>query len=222
MKEYKKIILDETRNKEREVVCGRCDTKTNHKVLGSVELRWGNEDIQGMDDYEIIKCAGCDQISFRVGSSDSDTMDEDEKGEIIYPEKEEIYPSRLMGRSQLEDEYILPEKVRTIYKETHAALCTKLKVLAGVGIRALIEAVCAQESAKGRNLEKKIDDLVRQGVLTKKSASVLHRTRLLGNQAAHEVKVATDVELDIAFDIVENLLETVYIIPLRAEKLLEK
>jgi hypothetical protein len=124
-----------------------------------------------------------------------------------------------MGRSALDGLYELPEKVRSIYKETHAALCTKLKILAGVGIRALVESVCQEESAEGNNLEKKIDDLVIKGVLTKRSADVLHKTRLLGNQAAHETKAASDSELDVAFDIIENLLETVYIIPKKSARL---
>ena len=56
-------------------------------------------------------------------------------------------------------------------------------------------------------------------VLTKRNAAVLHKTRLLGNRSAHEAAASSDSELDVAFDIVENLLETVYIIPKKAESL---
>lgn len=215
------IVIDKTKGQFRWVVCRSCDNKTKHEVSSSVEVNWGNEDIQGTDVYEIIRCSGCDQISFRIGSCNSEDLepDPDNEDRIIYPETEEIYPSRLMGRTALEDIYFLPEKVRLIYRETHTALCTKLKVLAGIGIRALVEAVCSEEAAKGKNLKTKIDDLVRKGVLTKKNALVLHKTRFLGNQAVHEVKAASDAELDVAFDIVENLLETVYIIPKKAERL---
>lgn len=215
----KEINLDKTKDKIREVVCNRCDNTTNHRVCSSVTFSWGNDDIQGVDTHEIIRCLGCDSISFRIGSSNSEDFEPDDNGNLIYPETEEIYPSRLMGRVPLEDIYSLPDKVRSIYKETHAALCTKLKILAGVGIRALVEAVCSEEKAQGINLEKKIDDLVKKEVLTKRNAEILHKTRLLGNVAAHEVKAPSDSELDVAFDIVENLLETVYIIPKKAERL---
>lgn len=184
-----------------------------------MEYYWDAEEVQGIDTYEIIRCQGCDQLSFRVGSNDSETMDMDSEGNIVHPESEEVYPSRLMGRVALEDAYLLPEKVRSIYRETHTALCTKLKVLAGIGIRALIEAICSEESAKGKTLGARIDDLVENGVLTKKNATILHKTRLLGNKAAHEVKPPSDPELDIAFDISENLLGTVYIVPRKAEGL---
>lgn len=215
----KKITLDKTKGEIRQVVCNRCDNTTNHVVCGSVEFCWGNEDIDGVDIHEIIRCSGCDSISFRVGSSNSEDYDQDDKGNFFHPETEEIYPSRLMGRTPLEDVYSLPDKVRSIYKETHVALCTKLKILAGVGIRALVEAVCSEEVAEGHTLEEKINDLVKKEVLTRRNAEVLHRTRLLGNKAAHETKAASDSELDVAFDIVENLLETVYIIPKKAERL---
>ncbi len=215
----KKIVVDKTKDSIRQVVCIRCDTETNHTVCGSVEVSWGNEDIQGVDTNEIIRCSGCDSISFRIGSSNSEDFDYGEEGVCSYPETEQIYPSRLMGRTALEDIYSLPDKVRLIYKETHAALCTKIKILSGIGMRALVEAVCSEEAARGKNLETKIDELVIKGVLTKRNAAVLHRTRLLGNRAAHETEIASDAELDVAFDIVENLLETVYIIPKKAERL---
>jgi hypothetical protein len=182
-----------------------------------VEYSWGNDDIQGVSNYEIIRCSGCDSISFRFTSSNSEDFHQDDEGNYIHDETEEIYPSRLMGRTALEDTYSLPPKVRSIYRETHAALCAKLPILAAVGIRALIESVCSEESAKGRNLEKKIDDLIQKEVLTKRNAIVLHKTRILGNMSAHEIESASDSELDVAFDIVENLLETVYIIPKKAE-----
>lgn len=214
-----KITLNKTKDEIREVVCKNCDNATNHKVCSSVTSSWGNEDIQGVDEYEIIRCLGCDGISFRIASSNSEDFEVDNEGNYSYLESQEIYPNRLMGRVPLKDIYSLPDKVRSIYTETHAALCTRLQILAGVGIRALVEAVCSEEKARGRNLERKIDDLVKKEVLTKRNAGILHKTRLLGNVAAHEVKAPSSSELDVAFDIVENLLETVYIIPKKAERL---
>jgi len=205
----------------RHIVCIRCDQETNQKVLQSVEFRWSTPDgdIDGFDNYEIVQCMGCDEISFRIGSSTSEDFDYDEIDGYTHPETVKLYPSRVMGRKLLEDEYLLPDIVRSIYKETHTALSAGLKILAGVGIRALIEAVCKVEEANGTNLEEKIDDLVVKNILTPKSAVILHETRFLGNRSAHEITAASDTELEIAFDIVENLLQHVYIIPRKAERL---
>lgn len=56
-------------------------------------------------------------------------------------------------------------------------------------------------------------------VLTKSGAEMLHRTRILGNTAAHEVKPHSEAVLSLAMDVVEHLLTNVYILPSAAEKL---
>lgn len=208
------------KDKTRKVACSKCNRKTNHKVLTSVEYYWdASGDIQGYDYYETISCLGCDEISFRLASTNSDDIDMDEDGKYFNSETEELFPQRLIGRSLLSDLHLLPLKIRQIYRETHSALSSGLKILAGVGIGALIESICIEEQTKGFNLKERIEDLVKKGVLTQKSADILHETRFLRNRSAHEIEAATDTELSVAFDIMENLLQTVYIIPKKADGL---
>ncbi len=215
-----KTTVQKVKDETRKVACSRCNRQTNHKVLTSVQYYWdANGDIQGYDNYETISCLGCDEISFRLASTNSDDVDMDEDGEMVHSVTEELFPQRLIGRSPLDDQHFLPSKIKQIYKETHSALSSKLKILAGVGVGALIESVCLEEEAGGSNLKEKINDLVKKGILTQKSADILHETRFLRNRSAHEVEAATDTELSVAFDIMENLLQTVYIIPKKAEGL---
>jgi hypothetical protein len=172
--------------------------------------------MDGLDRFEIIICLGCDTVSFKKSSCNSeDTPDPD--GNV--PETETIYPSHIAGRKQIDNVYLLPDSIENIYKETHGAICSKFNILAGIGIRALVESVCKEKNAVGNDLEKRINDLVLKGILTKDEAGILHKTRLLGNRSAHEVAEPTYEELEIAMDIVENLLRNVYIIPERAKKL---
>ncbi len=217
----KKITVEKTREEIPKVACSRCNIKTNHKVLSTIKLFWDETkyEVQGIDLYETISCLGCEELSFRLTSSNSQEVEMDEDGKYINPETEELYPNRLVGRPPLREQYSLPEKIRSMYKETHAALSSKLKILAGIGIRALIEAVCIEEKAEGADLKKRIDSLVEKGVLTQSSATTLHKTRFLGNRSAHEIEAAMDEELGVAFDILENLLMTVYIIPKKAKNL---
>jgi len=211
--------IKKVKDENRKVACSKCNRKTNHKVLTLVKVSWYIGVIQGDDCYETIACLGCDDISFRLASMNSEDVYADDEGNIFYDETEEIFPQRLIGRSPIDSQYILPVKIRQIYKETHSALSSKLKILAGVGIGSLIESVCLEEQVEGSNLKEKINDLVKKGILTQKSAETLHETRFLRNRSAHEVESATDTELSVAFDIMENLLQTVYIIPKKAEGL---
>jgi hypothetical protein len=92
-------------------------------------------------------------------------------------------------------------------------------MLAGIGIRSLIEAVCKEEDAQGSNLKDKIDDLVKMGFLTQSGAEILQKLRLMGNEAVHEMKRHDTRTLGIAFDVVENVLQAVYILPAEAERI---
>jgi hypothetical protein len=210
------ITLNKTQNKEYRLACGKCLGETRHKVLQSVEVkgedpRW---DYEYRDNYQIVQCLGCDSISFRFGHSDSETFIYDEENnEMIHTESVEIYPSRVAGRHKLRQAHFLPQAVSRIYDETHSALSNKQPILAGVGIRALVETVCNEKAAAGSSLESKIDDLVTKGVLTQTGAETLHSMRILGNEAAHEVKPHSETTLNLAMDVVEHLLNDVYVLP---------
>jgi hypothetical protein len=116
----------------------------------------------------------------------------------------------------------VPFGICSVYRETRAALCSNQPILAGIGIRAIVEAVCNDRGASGRNLEKRIDSLVTMKIVTEDGAKILHSLRFMGNDAAHEVKAHKIEELNIAFGVVEYLLHGVYVMPKQAAKLPQK
>jgi Domain of unknown function (DUF4145) len=216
------IEFNRTKDEEYWLPCGKCNGKTCHNVVVSVDVSGG--DPSGYYDYnetyQVVQCQGCKMHSFRKNEINSeDCVEDEESGETVYLNHEELYPSRVAGRHKLSQAHFLPHAVARIYNETHAALCSKQPILAGIGIRALIETVCKEKSAKGRDLEKKIDDLVSLGVLTNDGAEILHGLRILGNVSAHEVQLQSEDTLGIAMDVVEHLLKGVYILPAVAAKL---
>lgn len=206
--------FNKSKDKEYKLPCENCDNETYHKVLWSVETSESNEDMQIFSEFQIVICQGCKNISFRYNWQSTD----DFYGDINNPQlidHEELYPSRIAGRKELKDKYFLPAEIYRIYKETHSVLCGcgGMSILAGVGIRILVEAICNDKKANGNNLENKIDNLVEIGILTKEGAEILHGTRLLGNQAAHEAKLIGEQTLNEAMDVVEYLLTGAYILP---------
>lgn len=218
-----KYTKDSTADEEHEVSCSKCSGKTSHKVVSSYDLRGEDDDgqysIQWSVDHQIIQCLGCKTISFRKASSNSEDWVQtgyDGSGEYVVDER--IYPSRVDGIKGLgDDTHYLPASVRRIYGETLQALSNQSPVLAGIGLRALLETVCKEKNAIGHDLLKKIDSLVSASVLTPASAAILHKIRTLGNLAAHEVKPHSDRQLGLAMNIVEHLLKDVYILPKQAE-----
>ncbi len=224
------LSKDKSTNDRPIVSCISCEKETNHIVLASIEEKGSEVHKQSfsfdwLNVYQIVQCQGCNNISFRkihTNSEDCDHEYVDNEGnfETIWNELEELYPNRASGRETIKDDHMLPISIQQIYKETLSALNTSHLILAGIGIRAIIESVCKGNSTSGA-LDNRIDQLVTQGVLSEDGAKTLHKLRVLGNVAAHEVKPHSRDQLNLAFDVIEHLLNGVYIFPIHANDKLE-
>ena len=78
------------------------------------------------------------------------------------------------------------------------------------------------EKRRTKDLQGKINGLYEKGKLTKESAEILHEHRFLGNSALHELSLPSKEELNLAIEIVENILDTLYEIPHKASQLKSK
>jgi hypothetical protein len=196
--------------------CTECRRPTNHDLLHSKGNRWDDEDsgICGGEVYRTLECRGCGTISLAVDCWNSEDTDRD--GDPISTQI--LYPSRTV-RKPMESHYFLPNKVRVVYEETLKALSNKAPILAAIGIRAVVEAVCKDKGCAERNLEKNIELLVKKGHLASDQADFLHLQRFMGNVAAHEIEPPEQNELTAALDIAENLLANLYVLPELAEKM---
>ena len=102
--------------------------------------------------------------------------------------------------------------------QTIKARNAKALTLATAGIRATVEAICLNEKVGGANLKEKIDSLAASGKLTIESASYLHQHRYLGNEAVHDMVAPAIEEFEIALDILEHLLTSLYEMPKRMDQ----
>jgi Domain of unknown function (DUF4145) len=201
--------------------CETCAAKTFHVVQASVDID-GTIDriLDYWQHYQVVQCQGCDEYSFRLLERTSDfAVAGSETGELELEDRVTLFPPRIAGRPPLRHLLEIPARVRSIYDETRKALLGRQPILAGVGLRSLIEAVCREKGAPGDNLQKRIDSLFELGVLTHEGADILHALRGLGNASAHETEAHSEADLSTAFDVVEHLLQTVYIIPKKAARL---
>jgi hypothetical protein len=169
------------------IPCTRCGgNPRNHHILKEYINNWEIEEagICGEEVYQICKCAGCNDIRFRIESSSSEDIDyetgEAEVFESIYPEAKEILRSPI-------DTFGFPDPIARIYKDTVIAFDAGALILAGGGLRAIVEALCQDKKVPGGNLQDKINNLAKQGFLAAPQADLLHEERYLGNAALHEI-----------------------------------
>lgn len=209
--------LEKPAKKSQKYICKECSRETSHKIIASY-LEKGSEEVGGGNSVDwnvrnqIIQCLGCESVSFRTASTCSEDYDYDNEGNCYCNETVTFYPGRAEGLKAI-NTYLLPPTVQNIYKETILALENEQYVLAGIGIRALIETVCKDLKAEGKDLHSKLNDLKEKSIVTKEGLDTLHKLRVLGNKAAHEVKSHNKQQLSLAITIIEHILEGTYIIP---------
>src|SRR5439155_8840156 len=129
-----------------------------------------------------------------------------------YPAREYLFPPRHLLRRAVDTAW-LPPIIRNLYRQVHLALRSELRTLAGVGIRATIEAVCEQKNAVGKNLFDRIRNLNETGLITNEYVDIFHAQRLLGNDAAHRCAEPNDNELTAAMDVLDGILNMLYVVP---------
>ena len=216
----KKFTLVKGDEKKHHIICRECSRETLHSIVASFNES-GSEDIDGKHsvewncDSQTIQCLGCETVSFRTVSTFSEDVGYDHEGPY-YPETIKYYPGRSEGIKSIETQF-LPRKIQEIYKETILSIENEQYVLAGIGIRAIVETVCKDLQAEGDNLYQKINSLKEQSIVTAEGTDTLHKLRVLGNDAAHEVKAHDSRQLELAMRIIEHMLDGTYIIPRKVE-----
>lgn len=216
------ISAETTENTQIQVRCSQCGTTTNHRVVKAVDLAGYDEEaaIHFDSSYQIVQCLGCNSHSFRAIASNSDDIDFETGNAVV---REDQYPNPQRGRVPLSGlMFSFPMHLERIYAETVKALNEKQLVLCGVGVRAVIECIVKDQGATGKDLLAQIDSLVKGGKLTTSGGDILHQIRTLGNLAAHQVAAHSREELWLALDVIDNLLQAVYILPQEAAHTFKK
>ena len=199
--------------------CASCDRDTQHDILFSVVD--SEYDYRVDMSFQVVRCCGCETKSFRKvidWIEETIQVDHDEWGT---PRDVFTFPAVLKGHRSVPDIARAPALVCDIYKESLEAIKNKSYTLAGIGLRATIEAICNERSVTGKNLEIRIDRLARAGLTSQADADRLHAIRFMGNDAAHNIQSADLAGLLIALKIIEHLIVSLYILDSDADGVLE-
>jgi hypothetical protein len=155
--------------------------------------------------YELLLCLACKEVTLWK-YFDADYMDGDDiRFETLYP------PSVLRLHKlppQIQQAYKIALKVRVIDANAYAVL-----------IGRILEMICEDRQATGKNLYDKLSDLAKKDEIPEKLVGVAHSLRQLRNLGAHASRgKLTREEIPILDDLCRAILEYVYNAPYLAER----
>ncbi len=200
--------------------CRSCHRSTNHEVLHKHAEETDPWDYHERTSWQVVRCLGCESISFRIWNKDYEIRtDHDDHGNPTYLTSESLFPKFLRNHKPLSNLRYVPELIKKVYGQSITALGEQANILASIGLRACVEAVCNHLNIAGSNLDRRIDGLYKAGHVSNNDKKRLHAIRFLGNDAAHEIREPDERDLRIALDIVDHLLNSVFILERRARRL---
>lgn len=193
--------------------CGHCNSKGPMQIVA----RYSNTKYHEPEDnreppwevgniFEMLKCSACNRIELRTYHW-NDWMEpwEKRKFETLYPAASKV-PLGLP--ILLKPEYEAALKVKHISANAY-----------GVLLGRILELVCEDRQAKGKDLYQKLDDLAQKDEIPEKLVGVADKLRVFRNLGAHAILGGlTEKEVPILESLCHAILEYVYSAPYLAEQ----
>lgn len=159
--------------------------------------------------YHLMLCLACKKVTLREYFEHDCQDPEDIEVETLYPPQgvKSFYLPSLVQKA-----YEAALKARAIDANAYAILLGRM-----------LEVVCEDSEAKGKNLYEKLKFLAEQGKIPSNLVDVAHGLRMLRNIGVHEpLEGLSSDEIPILDDLSRAILEYIYIAPSLAEQAEER
>ncbi|MBM4276828.1 MAG: DUF4145 domain-containing protein [Deltaproteobacteria bacterium] len=201
-------------NKKTKAHCNQCHGERNHEVLFTEKTSWSEEryGFQGEDKYEMLKCAGYDNVILRHTSWFSE---DPEPSVHFYPpamsRKEPTWLVDISGKST--------RFAKSLLKEIYVGVQNGMKMIATMGVRSLMEYVMIDSVGNQGTFGKNLAEFASNGFISDKQRDILDAVLEAGHATTHRAYQPSDEDLATCIDIAENVLQTVYVHPGKAAEL---
>lgn len=205
---------------DRRLHCNRCLHNTNHAVLYSTTVRWGEDvgygaSIDGADTYSLIQCRGCDNIRMVHEHWFSEACDEE--GPI---QNRDYHPPNVVRQKPDWLKWHIPLRARDLVElidEIYRAVGVNAYRIAVMGVRALVERIMIEQVGDQGSFEKNIALFFDGGYVAGLQQQMFRETLIeAGHAAMHRSWAPSKEDLDTLLDIVEALIKGIYVDPARA------
>ena len=116
----------------------------------------------------------------------------------------------------------LPENLARLFGEVHASINHRLFTLASMGLRALIDTVILDKVGDAGTFKVKLKALHSAGYISTHQLDTLGAAIDTGNASSHRGFTPDEQDIEMVRDIVEHLLQSVYIHPENAKVLVQR
>jgi hypothetical protein len=200
-------------SKVEKLHCNRCGHTTKHETLHSREHR-GSADVETVgevwwnDHYDLLECLGCESVTLRWTHVFSENSEEE-----VY-----FFPPRV-SRHVPQWHWNLPPEISSLLREVYTALQADSRQLAVMGTRAIIERTMILKVGDQGKFSSNLSVFESAGFLSSKSRKFLETALEAGHAAIHRGQGASPEVVNTVMDIVENMLQVVFVLGSKAEKI---
>ena len=216
-------------NQEKELIshCRKCGGERHHAMCAEKFTNWKDKVAEGIfidggDKYSIVECCGCKTVTFvhRHWFSEDDELTDDGYRLIVHNDLYPPAPTRKKPEWNLGFFWGMPVKqswIMDLHDDIHKAIVLKAHSLAAMGIRAIVDCIVTEQAGNSGTFEQKLNSMFEQNLIEKTQIDVIYAAFDAGSAAAHRGYSPELESINILLDIAENLLEQIYIIPIRRQ-----
>ena len=228
--------VSEGEQETKRIFCNSCKSLTKH--LLQVRHSFRQEICESQDDqlfegvyepdkedtfpvmehtYSLWACAGCAEptLVWQLGLRGNQYDDE------LTGLQGGYFPARAEGLIQPKQFQKLNDRLKVLYREIVISYNENCLLLCAIGLRALIEGICADKGITDGNLEHRVDELIKF-LPSINLIEALHAFRFAGNDAAHRLQPLAKDEAKSAIAIMEDLLNFFYDLDYKASRVRSK
>ena len=209
-------------NKQILVHCYHCGNKGLQNIKGQTKQVF--EDYA--DEYErqliyhaettwfMLQCPVCEKVSLYTESTGDGY--EDYRGDY-YIEQEVLFPQSTIKYNNVPSEIKSAFESAIKIRQIDPDICL-------LSLRRVLESLCKQQGASGRDLDSMISDLVEKGTLPPVYNDICWIIRILGNKAAHADKSLSlyQNEVDQVISFMQTMINYLYVLPQDAKDLRQR
>jgi len=195
------------------VHCNQCRSKTQHRRVATAKDEgsdWSEHvgDISWRTTFEMLQCCGCGEAVLRRTHEWSEDPDPDVR---YFPPPVSRHAPKWSWR--------LPAQQKAVLAEVYRSLDADNRSLPIMGARTLVDLLMMEKVGDIGSFKHKLKELHVGGFVSTQNAEVLEAALDAGNAAAHRGHAPSAPDVNAVMDIVENLLQAVYVLPGTAQKL---